>query len=399
MKKTMTMKKVKKLYEDFVLNTYTRTDLCLVDGRGAHVTDINGKVYLDFFPGWVVSGLGHRDPHVTRRLNEQMKRILHVSNNYYNGLQGSLAETIIRHSFKGKVFFGNSGAEANEAAIKLARKYGNPGRYEVITMEKSFHGRTLATIAATGQDKVKKGFEPLPDGFRHVKFNDIGALTNALGDKTVAVMIELVQGEGGINIAEKEYVRAVRNICSERDMLLIIDEVQTGIGRTGTMFGFQNYGIEPDVMTLAKSLGGGLPIGAMVAAEKYAGVLTPGTHASTFGGSPIVCAAALGVFDALEKGGLLKNALRMSGYFRKKLEELRQEKPVIKKIKMLGLMVGLELDMEDATTVYEACLDRGLLINCTQKNILRITPPLCVTKAQIDTAVKILGGTIGEKIK
>jgi len=390
----MNFKQVKKLYDDYVLKTYTRTDFCLVKGKDAYVWDINGKKYLDFFPGWVVSGLGHRNSYVVKNLKKQLGKILHISNNFYSDMQGTLAKTIIQNSFPGKVFFGNSGAEANEGAIKLARKFGNPDRYEIITMEKSFHGRTIATITATGQDKVKIGFEPLPAGFKHVPFNDINAARNAVTDKTVAIMLEPVQGEGGINIADKTYLQELRKLCDEKNMLLIFDEVQTGIGRTGHMFGFQAFGVQPDVMTLAKSLGGGLPIGAVVVSSKYTDILKPGSHASTFGGSPIVAAAALGVFEALKKGGLLQNGKKMSKYFEKELSSMAKRLPLIKKIKLLGLMIGIELDMEDGAVVFEKCLEKGLLINCTQKNILRITPPLCITKKDADKGLAILEGVL-----
>jgi len=386
----MNLEQVKKLYDEYVLNTYTRTDLCLVKGKNTVVEDINGKKYLDFFPGWAVSGLGHCNKHVIRRVKEQLKKIVHVSNNYYNELQAELSKVIIDNSFKGKVFYSNSGAEANEGAIKLARKFGNPEKFEVITMQKSFHGRTLATLTATGQDKVKIGFDPLPEGFSHVPFNDISRLENAISPKTAAIMLELVQGEGGINIADKEYVRKIRKICDEKNLILIIDEVQTGAGRTGKMFAFEYYDIVPDVMTLAKSLGGGFPIGVMVVRDKFCSVLGPGSHASTFGGSPIICAAALGVFEAIEKDNLLLKANKMSLYFKEKLEKLKSKKTVISRIKILGLMIGLELDIEDANPIYIKCLERGFLINCAQKNILRIMPPLCVKKSEINQAIDIL---------
>jgi acetylornithine/N-succinyldiaminopimelate aminotransferase len=381
---------IKKLYDDYVLNTYTKQDLCLVKGDGVRVEDVNGKKYLDFFPGWAVSGTGHRHRCVTNKLEDQMSKILHVSNNFYNELQGLLAKKIIDYSFPGKVFFGNSGAEANEGAIKLARKYGNPDRYEIITMEKSFHGRTLATLTATGQDKVKKGFDPLPAGFKSVPFNDIQAFENALSEKTVAVLMEPVQGEGGINVPSLEYMGKVFAICEEKDILFILDEVQTGMGRTGEMFAFKHFNIVPDAMTLAKSLGGGMPIGALVVSEKFAGVLSPGTHASTFGGSPIVCAAALGVFEAIESEGLLENALKMGEYLVNKLNDLKSKNVLVQKIKGLALMIGVELDMEDASFVSDQCMEDGLLINCTQKNILRIMPPLNVAEKDIDEAIEIL---------
>ena len=380
----MKLEKIKNLYDEYVLSTYTRTDLCLVKGDGISVTDSEGKKYLDFFPGWAVSGVGHCHPRVTGKMKEQMERILHVSNNFYNDVQPLLAERIIKHSFKGKVFFANSGAEANEGAIKFARKYGGGERYEIITMEKSFHGRTLATLTATGQDKVKKGFHPLPEGFKHVPFNDIEAFTSSITDKTVAILLEPVQGEGGINVPSEEYMKKLAFICKEKDILLIVDEVQTCMGRTGEVFAYKHFGIEPDAMTLAKSLGGGLPIGALVINDKHKDVLGAGSHASTFGGSPIVCAAALGVFEAIEEDNLLDNTVKMGEYLVGKLEEVKEKFPVISKVKGKGLMIGVELGIEDATGVVTGCMEKGLLINCTQGNILRIMPPLTVTKENID---------------
>ncbi|MDD4203090.1 MAG: aspartate aminotransferase family protein [Candidatus Omnitrophica bacterium] len=393
----MELDQIKKQYDKYVLATYARTDLCLVKGKDTVVEDINGKKYLDFFPGWVVSGVGHRNSYVVKRMKDQMDKIFHVSNNYYNELQGELSQKIIENSFKGKVFYGNSGAEANEGAIKLARKYGSEeGRYEIITMTRSFHGRTMATLSATGQDKVKKGFAPLLEGFIHVPFNDIDAVKKAITKKTVAVMLEPIQGEGGINIADKKYMKQLRDLCDEKKILLILDEVQTAMGRTGKMFGYKYFGITPDIMTLAKSLGGGLPIGAFVVRSEFADVLQPGNHGSTFGGSPLICAAALGVFDSLTKGGLLKQCNIMSSYFKKRLIELKKKQPIIKTIKIVGLMIGLEIAVEDASNVYKKCLEKGLLINCTQGNILRIMPPLCVTKAQADKAIKILEDVLSE---
>lgn len=393
----MNLYDVKALYSSYVLSTYFRQDICLVKGSGSWVRDIDGKRYLDFFPGWAVSGIGHRHPRVIRSIKKQLGRILHVSNNFYSDVQPVLAEKIIAHSFPGKVFFCNSGAEANEGAIKLARRYGNPNRYEIITMEKSFHGRTLATLTATGQDKVKTGFAPLPEGFKHVPFNDIEAFRNAVTDKTVAVLLEPIQGEGGINVADEVYIKQVAEICRQKDMLLLFDEVQTGMGRTGEMFAYKHFGIEPDAMSLAKSLGGGMPIGALVVKEKHAGILTPGSHASTFGGGPVVCAAALGVFDAIEQDNLLENTVKMGDYLVEKLTEMRKKYPVIKSVHGKGLMIGVTLDMEDAGKIYENCVKEGLLINCTQKNVLRIMPPMTVSKREIDTAIKKLSKALGRK--
>jgi acetylornithine/N-succinyldiaminopimelate aminotransferase len=388
----MDISDIKELYGKYVIPSYFKQDLCLVKGKGVWVTDIAGKKYMDFFPGWAVSGIGHCHPLVVKRISAQAKKIMHVSNNFYSEAQPLLAGEIIRYSFPGKVFFSNSGAEANEGAIKLARKYGSAtGRYEIITMFKSFHGRTLATLTATGQDKVKAGFEPLPAGFKHVHFNDIDAARNAVTDKTVAIMLEPIQGEGGVNVADKGYMHALRELCDRKDLLLILDEVQTGMGRTGEMFAFRHYDIQPDVMTLAKSLGGGMPIGAVVAAAKVADVLTPGSHAATFGGSPIACAAALAVFEAIEKGDLIENTVKMGKYIVSKLEEIKARNPVIRKVKGKGLMIGVELDMEDAAQAANECMKKGLLINCTQKNVLRIMPPMTVREKEIDRAMSILG--------
>ena len=386
----MRSKEVIKLYDDYVMKTYTRVPLVFKIAKGSVVTDMDGKKYLDFFPGWAVSGIGHCNPEVSRGVSRQASELMHVSNNYYSELQGKLAKKIIEASFPGKVFFGNSGAEANEGAVKLARKYGHKhGKFEIITMNKSFHGRTLAMIAATGQDKVKQGFEPLPAGFIHVPFGDIEALKNAVTGKTAAIMLELIQCEGGINIATQGYIESIREICDKNDIVLIFDEVQTGMGRTGKMFCFQNYGIRPDVLTLAKSLGGGLPIGVFVASSKYETVLTPGSHASTFGGSPIVCSAALGVFNEIEKKKLIQNAVKMGDYLKKKLELLSKKHKIIKDIRGMALTIGVELNI-DGTTIYENCMKNGLLINCTQGNVLRIMPALNVTKHEINKAISIL---------
>jgi len=383
------------LYDKYVMKTYTRIPLVFKKAKGSKVVDIDGKKYLDFFPGWAVSGIGHCHPIVAKRISKQTGELMHVSNNYYSALQGELAEKIMRHSFGGKVFFGNSGAEANEGAIKLARKYGNPKRkFEIITMNNSFHGRTLATIAATGQDKVKIGFDPLPEGFKHVPFGDVDALEKAITNKTAGIMLELIQCEGGINIASTDYVKKLREICDKNDIVLIFDEVQTGMGRTGEMFCYKNYGIAPDVMTLAKSLGGGLPIGAVVASSKFGDVLTPGSHATTFGGSPVVCAAALGVFEAIEKEKLLKNAVKQGWYLTKKLNLLKEKHNVIKEVRGMALTIGVELST-DGEGVYKRCMEKGLLINCTQKKVLRIMPALTVTEKEIDKAISILDKVLG----
>ncbi len=294
----------------------------------------------------------------------------------------------MRCSYPAKVFFCNSGAEAIEAAIKFSRKFGQ-GRYEIITFENSFHGRTLAALAATGQKKYQAGFEPLPEGFKIVKFNDIGAVQNAITDKTIAIMLELIQGEGGINVADKGFVLNLRKICDEKKLLLIIDEVQTGIGRTAKMFCYENYGITPDIMTLAKSLGGGLPIGVMAVKKEIADTLGPGMHASTFGGSPLVSRASLAVLRAIEKEKLLKNAAKTGEYLFSKLNELKNRYSIIKEVRGIGLMAGVELNSE-GKAIVEKCIEKGLLINCTHDKVLRLMPALNITKKEIDKAMAIL---------
>jgi acetylornithine/N-succinyldiaminopimelate aminotransferase len=385
------------LCNTYILNTYTRMPVVFVKGKGSYIWDQEGKKYLDFFPGWAVSGIGHCHKRIVKAVGRQLKNIIHVSNNYYSHPQAILAEMLSNDSFGGKVFFCNSGAEANEAAIKLARAYGSQdGRYKIITMEKSFHGRTLATLTATGQLKVKKGFDPLPEGFIHVPFNDIDAVKNAIDDLTIAVMLEPIQGEGGINIADKDYMKKLRTLCEAKNMLLVLDEVQTGMGRTGKLFCYQHYGILPDIMTLAKSLGGGLPIGAMVVAGKFVDVLKPGMHASTFGGSPIVCAGACAVLEAIKKDRLLNHTNKMGDYIIKGLNRLKKKFPdIINSIRHKGLMIGVELNIE-GQKIFQGCFDKGLLLNCTQGNILRIMPPMTVSKREINNALKILNEVIAK---
>ena len=382
-----------KLYDKFVMPVYSRTPLVLVRGKGSYVWDEKGEKYLDFFPGWGVSGIGHCHPAVVKAIKKQAGELIHVSNNYYHELQALLAKKIIEKTFAGKVFFCNSGAEANEAAIKLALKFGNPVRNEIITMVGAFHGRTLATVTATGQKKYVEGFEPLPTGFVKIPFNNIAALENAIGNKTVAVILEPIQGEGGIHVADRKYLLAVRKLCTENNVLLILDEIQSGMGRAGKLFAYQNYGIEPDVLTISKSLGGGFPIAAIVAKKEIADTLGPGKHGTTFGGGPLACAAALATFEAIEKEKLLANAVAMGKYLREKLDELKKKHSVIREIRGTALMLGLELNIA-GKKIYEECLRRKLLINCTQENVLRIMPPITVSKKEIDIAILILDGVL-----
>ncbi len=391
----MTKDQVIQDYQNFILNTYTRIPVVFVKGKGSVLTDIHGKAYLDFFPGWGVNNVGHCNPKVMAGVRDQIDKLIHVPNNVYHPNQAKLAKELIRQSFPGKVFFCNSGAEAAESAIKFARAFGKEKRYEIITMRNSFHGRTLGALAATGQEKYQAGFAPLPQGFVHVPFNDFEAVKNAVTPKTVAVMLELVQGEGGVNVASKEYVEKLRALCDEKGMLLIFDEVQTGIGRTGEMFAFKLYGITPDIMTLAKSLAGGLPMGAMVVKETLADTFKPGMHASTFAGSPLVCKAALGVFKAMESQKLLKNTRDMGHLAMKRFMSWKEKFQCIKEVRGLGLMIGIELTIPGAGIV-QACFEQGLLINCTQGNILRILPALTITQKQMEKALKIMEDVISK---
>ena len=385
----MDYRKTIRLYYDYIVPCYNKVPLVLEHGKGTRVWDAHGYEYLDFFPGWAVSGIGHCHRRVTEAIKRQAERLIHVSNNYYHEQQGVLAEEIIRHSFPGKVFFCNSGAEANEAAFKLARKFGNPSRNEIIAMDRSFHGRTMAAIAATGQKKFREGFEPSMPGFSHVPFNDFESLQRAVTPKTVAIVLEPIQGEGGVHVADAQYLSSLHRLCQDKKLLLIFDEVQTGMGRTGRMFCFKNFGIEPDIMTLAKSLGGGFPIGAMVAKKEIADMLKAGTHATTFGGSPLACAASLAVFEAIDKEKLLNNTVIVGSYLFKRLHELKKKHPMIREVRGMGLMAGLELTLE-GKNIYEECLKKRLLINCTQGNVLRIMPPLVVKEKEVDRAMEIL---------
>ena len=386
-------------YARYVIPSYGRTPLVLVRGRGSWLWDSEGKKYLDFFPGYAVSGLGHCHPMVVRAVVEQARQLLHVPNTYYNPQQGRLAELIVEHAFPGKCFFCNSGAEANEAAMKLARKAGQKrGRYEIISMLSSFHGRTLATVTATGQTKYQEGFGPLLPGIRHVPFGDIGALARAVSEKTCAVMIEPIQGEGGIVVAPPEYFVALRRLCDERGILLIMDEVQTGMGRTGEYFAYQHVGVTPDIMTLAKTLGGGVAIGAMLAATRYADILQPGTHASTFGGNPLACAAGIATFEAIEKEQILKNVRRMGRYLRGRMERLAARYPFIKEVRGEGLMMGMRLAI-DGTMVVAECLKRGMLTNSTGDNVLRFMPAMTVKKQEIERAIRIVDEVFGAVVR
>jgi len=382
----------------YLMDTYARYPLALARGQGTRVYDVEGREYLDFIAGIAVNVLGHCHPKVTLALQQQAHRLVHTSNLFYTEPQVQLARALVVHSFADKVFFCNSGAEANEAAIKLARRWAHEkdgaSRYEIVSMLNSFHGRTLATLTATGQEKVQKGFEPLPEGFRYVPFNDAEALSQAVTSKTAAVLLEIVQGEGGVQIVTPAFLKACREISRERGALLILDEVQTGIGRTGRLFAYEHFGVTPDVMTLAKGLGGGVPIGACLATDDVAKVFTPGSHASTFGGNPLVCAAALAVLEAiLEDQDLLSQCTRLGEYFMKGLQELQGRCPAVTAVRGLGLLIGVEVTVDACELVHDL-RKRGILANATSERVLRFAPPLIVTHAEIDRVVATLGDVI-----
>ncbi|MDK2794782.1 MAG: acetylornithine/N-succinyldiaminopimelate aminotransferase [Caldanaerobacter sp.] len=383
----------------YLMNTYSRYPITLVEGKGTKVWDDKGNVYLDFIAGIAVNSLGHCHPALVNALKNQSEKLIHCSNLYWNENQIQLAKIIAENSFGDKVFFANSGAEANEGAIKLARKYASlkygSKRYKVISAKNSFHGRTFGALTATGQEKYHKGFGPLLSGFKYVPFNDIDALKETIDDEVCAIMLEVVQGEGGIHEATPEYIKAVREICDENDILFIIDEVQTGIGRTGKLFGYEHYGITPDIMTLAKGLGGGFPIGAIVAKEDKS-VFSPGDHASTFGGNPLACAAGIAVMKEITKEGFLDSVAQKGEYFKGKLESLKEKHSVIKEVRGKGLMIGCEMDMEEASDIVTKAMGKGLLINCISHNVLRFVPSLTVTEEEIDTAIIILDDVLCE---
>ena len=376
-----------------ITTTYGRYPLVAAKGEGCWLWDVDGKKYLDFLAGVAVNNLGHCHPKVVKALQKQAQTLLHCSNFYHIPNQIELAELLCRNSFGDRVFFCNSGAEANEAAMKLVRKHsaekkGN-NRFNVITALASFHGRTIGTISATGQDAVRKGFTPVVPGFRYVPFGDIEAMREAITPEVCAVMLEPVQGEGGINVAPPNYLKAVRDLCDEHELLLVFDEVQVGCGRTGKLFAYQHDNVAPDIMTLAKAMAGGPPIGAMIATEDVAATFTPGSHGSTFGGNPLVTAAALGALDALLNDGVLQNCVEMGNYMRNRLEELSSKYECCGEVRGRGLMLGLQLSIEGAPLVKQA-LERGLLINCTAGTVLRFVPPLIVTREEIDQAIDIL---------
>ncbi len=376
-----------------LMQTYARFPLVLTRGVGATVYDINGKAYLDFVGGIAVNSLGHCDTQHVAAIVQQAKALLHVSNLYYHIPQITLAQRLIAH-FPGKVFFCNSGAEANEAAIKLARKFARdsqvikrPDRFEIIAMQGAFHGRTLATLAAAGRRQHQKGFEPMPRGFTQVPFDDCGAIESAITPKTIAVFLEPIQGEGGVRVPSPGYLSAVRRLCDRHGLLMILDEVQTGMGRTGRLFAYQHEGIVPDIITLAKGLGGGVPIGAMLATSRVAESFTPGTHASTFGGNPLVCAAAVSVVERLAKPAFLSRVKKMGDYLQKRLMQLKTRYRLIREVRGVGLMVAVDLERPVASDLVKRGYETGLLLNKTSNDTLRLIPPLTIQRIEIDAMI------------
>jgi acetylornithine aminotransferase len=386
---------------EFVFQTYLRQGKAFVRGEGTTLVDEEGKTYTDFLAGIAVCNLGHCHPEITRAIERQARTLVHVSNLFYTAPQADLAAALVEKSFADRVFFSNSGAEANEAAIKLARRYfqsrGNKNRYQIITMEKSFHGRTMATLSATGQDKIKEGFYPLLEGFVHVPFNDIDALKAAMDDTVAAVMLEPVQGEGGVIPADPDYLKQVRALCDETGTLLIFDEIQTGMGRCGTLFAHELYKITPDIMTLAKALANGIPIGAMLATQEAATGFDFGSHGSTFGGTPLATAAALEVVNIISDPAFLSRVNERGAYLRDKLLELKEKHPRILDVRGKGLLVGMEIDTDsgtdtdkDAGFFVANCFEQGFIINGIQNKILRFAPPLIIEKTEIDRLVAVL---------
>jgi len=386
--------------EQVLATTYSRQSVVFEKGSGTTLWDTEGRTYTDFLAGIAVCNLGHAHPAVQAALAEQAGKLLHVSNLFYTRPQVELGQWLVRHSFADRVFFCNSGAEANEAAIKLARKYfhdrGEVGRFRIVAMEQSFHGRTMGTLSATGQKKIRQGFEPVLEGFSFVPYNDPDALRTELDETVCAVLLEPIQGEGGIVCPDRDYLPAVRRMCDETGTLMILDEIQTGMGRTGRLFAHAHAGVTPDVMTLAKALGNGLPIGAMLARDAVAKAFGPGAHATTFGGTPIVTAGALAVVQTLTDEGIVERAARTGAYFKERLEALAARRPSVVEVRGQGLLLGLKLN-QDGAPIVNACLERGFVINCVQGNILRFAPPLIISTGEIDALIDCLDTILSTK--
>lgn len=388
--------------KNYCLQVFSPLPVAFTKGRGCYLYDTNGNKYLDMIGGIAVNSLGHGNPKLVSTISKQARELIHCCNYYYIPQRSELAYRLCRASFADKAYFCNSGAEANEAAIKLARgyfHYKDQDRYEIITAEKSFHGRTYGAMSATGQEKFSRPFEPIVPGFKYVPFNDIDAMKLAVGPKTAAIMLELIQGESGVNPADIEYVKAVRNLCTERGILLIIDEVQTGIGRTGKMFCYQNYGITPDIMTLAKGLGGGVPIGAMLCTDEAATGFKPGDHGTTFGGNPLACSAGNAVMEYFGEANLLDNVNLVSAFLFEKLNKLKNKYSCVKAVRGMGLLIGIEFDdTVIASGLKEELFRSGYLVSSIGKSVIRIAPPLILTKSQASSFVRELASLLSTRM-
>jgi predicted acetylornithine/succinylornithine family transaminase len=378
------------LFQKYVIGNYTRYPVCLVRGEGSYIWDAEGNRYLDFFPGWGCDLIGHCPPRVVAAVREQVARLIHVPNTWYIEEQGKLGEALSKRSgFDGKCFFCNSGTEANEAAIKLARLNGRPDRYKIVTMFNGFHGRTFGALSATAQPKYHQGLEPMLAGFTYAPFGDLEAARRAVDGETCGILVEPIQGEGGVNLPPPGYLEGLRKLADEQKLMLIFDEVQAGMGRTGKWFAYENYGVKPDAMTLAKALAGGAAMGGLVARPEFADKLKPGTHAATFGGNPIACAAALATIETIEEDGLLARADLIASRFKERFEGLKTRCPIIQEVRAKGAMIGIELSV-DGTPLVQKCLERRLLINCTHGTVIRLLPALNITDGQLDEGLAIL---------
>ena len=385
----------------YYMQTFQRLPLTIVKGKGPYVWDDKGKQYLDFVGGWAVTTLGHCHPAVTKALTDQANKLIQTSNQFYTVPQLQLAQLLVENSCLDKVFFGNSGAEANEGAVKLARRYGQlklKGAYEVISTFSSFHGRTLAMVAATGQPKFQESYPPLPTGFVNVEFNDIEAIKRATSERTCAVVLEPIQGEGGVNLPDDGYLSTIRQWCDQQGILLILDEIQTGIGRTGTLFAYEQYGVEPDIMTLAKGLASGVPIGAILAKEK-ASVFSPGEHGSTFGGNPLACAAGYATVKFVIENDIAGRVKEVGRYLIDSLEKMKPGFPAITDIRGRGLLVAIEFNGNIAPALVTACLERGLLVNQLKPNALRFMPALIIGQKEVDEALAVLKEALADIAK
>jgi len=382
------------LFDQYVIGNYRRYPICLVRGEGSRVWDAEGNSYLDLFPGWGCNILGYSPQRVVSAVQQQVAQLIHVPNTWYTQAQGEFAAAICTRSF-GKAFFCNSGAESIEAAIKLARLATAKEKYKIITFENGFHGRTFAAVTATAQPKYHEGFGPLVAGFTYAPHNDLEAVRRLVDDETAAILVEPVQGEGGINVPGPGFLEGLRQICDEHDMLLIFDEVQTCMGRTGFWFGYQTFGVQPDILTMAKGIAGGVACGALITKDEIAPALRPGIHASTFGGNPLAMSAGLATIQTIEEDNLLESSKMMSERFRQHFQQLQQELPIIEEVRVCGMMIGLELNIEAAPAVKK-CLDRGLLINATHDTVLRLLPALNVTDEDVEEGCQILGAVLRE---